>query len=759
MNADKFTLNVAPLKIEVDPNWTFLEINTHDWKKEYFATVQNFRKNYEKSGNSKLKLESTGRILAFIPHQNSSIETKQIESIKDDIQSEFSTKLTFTELSYNQIINREDGRQCIRNIVGRLVEMKLLKLDFTKEGSKGSVGTYFHYEHSNSKELSRDRVTLRTLFNFTIQTIWNDNVPKFYLTLDTKAEVRGTETLEELWKSNKKVNSVPVREWPGDLLEWNIKVDEIDNAYQNLKDNKYTIKDIKEYSEVRLNNVKLLNYGKYKDQTVEDFVNSNSLVKQNNTKIAELYQKSNPNIKVYLPIGLLFHGVTVHSITGKPYEDQFKKFSKPSLIERKNRIMEIFKILKENNIVNNVVRFAGEKPYIAYPSVNKKNETIFGRSPNLSNLGVEEWGSLEKITVYSSYKEFEVKMATKVMSELSKQLDRITNIMNLPKVKVSTKSVGLNEVKPFANDPESNPEAHLHLFIMGKGRESFSYKRLKTWFTSENKKPIQVIRFGSLNRNPPAIIRTVIPQIIAKTGGQPYTLYPKILDKTLIVGIDKSRDSKSKKASAAAGVSAVSTDGKYIAGASTQLDTSKDDKIDVSKLAPNLLNELKSTYKDKIEYIIILRDGSPDVCKDEVDPWRKYIEELGLKFLFFAARKENAYRIFPSYIEDERVKLALPVIFTDEPLQSNEFMVVTANSHQGTPQPALYTLMENTTTFDDQFVKDKVIPQIISMSMLCWESPLPTSQPLPLHYADKLGEFTTLVEQAWNSSIRSPQFI
>jgi len=52
--------------------------------------------------------------------------------------------------------------------------------------------------------------------------------------------------------------------------------------------------------------------------------------------------------------------------------------------------------------------------------------------------------------------------------------------------------------------------------------------------------------------------------------------------------------------------------------------------------------------------------------------------------------------------------------------------------------------MENTTSLNMDDVKEKVLAQIISMSILCWESPLRTRQPLPLHHADKLADFTQI---------------
>ena len=131
------------------------------------------------------------------------------------------------------------------------------------------------------------------------------------------------------------------------------------------------------------------------------------------------------------------------------------------------------------------------------------------------------------------------------------------------------------------------------------------------------------------------------------------------------------------------------------------------------------------------------------------------MEEKDLKFIFFSAKKQNPYRVFPK----NNNKYELPVILRGSPLPPNDFLIISSNPPTGTPRPVLYTLMKNTTDFSDEDILNKVIPQVISLSMLCWESPMPTSQPLPLHYADKLAEFTQKTGKKWNSFIKYPLFI
>ena len=77
-----------------------------------------------------------------------------------------------------------------------------------------------------------------------------------------------------------------------------------------------------------------------------------------------------------------------------------------------------------------------------------------------------------------------------------------------------------------------------------------------------------------------------------------------------------------------------------------------------------------------------------------------------------------------------------------------------------TPKPVIYTIMENTTPIQGlDEIQSKIISQVVSMSMLPWESAKSTSQPLPLHYADKLDGFTQMIQMAWPESDQYPMFI
>ncbi len=753
-----YQLNTFPLKLGFADNWYFMEIDFDNFKDEYYSSIIEFRRHYEPQD---FILESTGRILVVIP--NTDNDNLDIDKIKNSLEEElgnffeFPVILNILEIEINKE-TPEDIKNAIRNGLGGKLEHKLENLGFEKVKSKGSVGRFFHYDLSETKELQRDKVTLRRLYDFTVHIQWEDPIST-YLTIDIVTEVDGEETLYELIKSKK--DNLDISKWPKDQRKWKIKeLRELSKLDKGLLDANFRLKKLLDYSEgiKRPHNLRKRN----KEQTLYGFIKEMEIKFKPNEKIAELtaIKYGDPNSIYYLPSSLLFHKITNSSVNTRSWKNIFHKFSIPKMKERRDSIIKIAELLKDRNIIDDIFEFKTYPIDIAYPAVNKNYEKRFGKTIDLSRYGVQEWGNMEEIEIYSTNK-FE-DIAEDVKYELNKQLGRICQITGVNKPRIKCRTIQKNDVKRLVEEVDkNNPDRILKIFISNGGKKYFpSYKYLKEAFTQDLGVPIQIIKTKSLQRNVGRIIKTLIPQLIAKTGGQPYTLYPKILDKALIIGLDKARDSGGTKPSASAGISAVTPEGKYVAGVSTYIDNTKDDRIDVSELAPKLLQSLKDRYKD-LEYVVILRDGSPATCREEVKQWRKYVEEYNMKMVFFAARKKNQYRVFPKYMmdEDKRPKLQLPVILNGKPLPKNEFLVVTANSMRGTPQPALYTLMENTVGFSTEDIKKKVLAQVISMSMLCWESPMPTSQPLPLHYADKLAAFTQMVQQKWKLSIKSPMFI
>ena len=140
-------------------------------------------------------------------------------------------------------------------------------------------------------------------------------------------------------------------------------------------------------------------------------------------------------------------------------------------------------------------------------------------------------------------------------------------------------------------------------------------------------------------------------------------------------------DSSLRRPSASAGVAAVTPEGQYISGVSTPLENNTTDFIDVDKLAPNLLLELdENKFNKEYEYIVILRDGSPNICRQEVPLWKKHLEEYGKNFIFLASRKTHPYRVFPKDILEQqnkrRVDYSIPAVLNSELLPAQDFLVL-----------------------------------------------------------------------------------
>ncbi|MDH5646461.1 MAG: Piwi domain-containing protein [Candidatus Heimdallarchaeota archaeon] len=758
----KFELNTAPITLNWGVGWIFFEVDFEDWKDEYFSKLITFRREHIHDNYS---LESSGRIFILIP-KSGELNTEQIRlDIERELTEVFEVNLSLNKLKIPNLqrIERDDIKKAVKSAIGGMIEDHLVdSLGFTKMSSKGDVGRFFHRIYSESKTLQRQQnVSLHRLFDFVVHVLWNDKI-EAYLSIDIVTEVDGEEILQDIIKNgNQKFD---VNKLPNDKKKWVIeqKNEFVKNGLDKYRDIKFSLIDVLPASTGQHKPVNLL-HGALKDKNVKQFMETVNLPISLKGHIALLKDKTpnskDPNKIYHFPAQYLKRKLTNSSAKNQEWEFEFHKFSKPTIKQRKDTIMQIFQILKKDNIIGNIIEFTGLNPKIAYPAVGNYREKSFGSSIRLNEHGVHKWGNLQKVIIYHG--DSDKQLASSFKSELYSQLTIISK-----KSSGHTCTVDLKEIKDQTqvNPPElMDSEKTIHLFLRPNFSKGFSYKNIKQKFTQEKGLPVQFVKTNTLKRGQSnrTIVRTLIPQLIAKTGGQPYHLLPKILDNTMIIGLDKARDSSSDKPSASAGVSAVTPEGIYVTGASTPLDSTKHDKIDVSKLAPDLLREIKGKYKDKLEYVVILRDGSPETCKEEVPEWKKYVTEFGMNMVFFAVRKENPYRIFPKHIIDDgkRINYDIPVILDGKPLPNNEFMVVTSNAVQGTPQPVLYTLMENNEDFTTEEIKDKVLAQVISLSMLCWESPRPTSQPLPLHYADKLAAFTQLVQQAWRSAIQSPMFI
>jgi len=760
VSSKKFILNTAPLNIQWNPNWSIIELSIRNWDNAFYKKIRLFRREYQ---SNDFLLDSTGRKLVFITYHDK-ISDEEISKTIRELSKYLETEISYTKIEISDFSKIHDHhlQDTITNSLGEFLSHKLQnELQFEKTGSVGSVGRYFHHKISKSVRLSsKPEIDIVSHIEFILQIDWTSTY-KPYLSIDLKSQVDGILTLYDLAKSKKQETRYELSSYKKDQLYWKICQNIALAEWKEIFSDDFELLGFIEWKEGKLRVPNLFSYGNLKDKPLQEFLRNVGLTTKRDEYVALLKRRkdTNPNARYYWPISLLEQKITNSFIMGKPYENKFHQLSKPTVIERKETLVKIFQMLEKEGLTNSIIEFESVYPKIAYPSVNGKSPDQYGKIPNLWSTGVQDWGNLSRIKIYSTERNMD--LADNLKKELEKTLNDLASKSKRSKISMSSEKYSYKSIQKIAEEEDNNPEATLHIFIRGKGKSEPQYNRIKEWFTVENKKPVQFFRVDSLlGRKIKSTVRTVIPQIIAKTGGLPYELSPKILDNALIIGLDKGRDSYSEVPSASAGVAAITPKGEYVAGASTKIDTTKHDSIDVDELAPELLEQLIDEYGENLEYVVILRDGSPQISLPEVKPWKEHLESYGLKMIFFASRKENAYRVFPKHIHyEKKTKYNLPVILNGTPLPKNEFLVITANPIQGTPKPVLYTLLANTTDFDEDTIINKVIPQVISMSMLCWESPHPTSQPLPLHYADKLAEFTQKTKRKWRSSIRPPMFI
>ena len=754
-----FILNTAKLVPCWGTDWQFFEIDVPEWNDAFFNKIVEFRQSYT---HTDYILESSGRRLIGIPKMEKKIDwAKERNMWRDSLSSTIAKEVNVTPIANPFVTNqvRDDDLLAIREALGGLIASRLENMGFEKVSSMGSVGRFYHPTKSEKMSLENGRVTLRHLWEFTItldETCDNAGNNAF-LSIDLKTEVSGQETLLDLIHHRR--GDTEVKHWPGDQKRWKLRktiLDKFPNVKNDLR--LVAIESLNKGLEKPMN---LIRFGEYRDATVRQFVLGEKIRLAEDEYIAVLKDKSrstkDPNLEYRVPASLLKHNITNNSVKGREWEKNFHRFSKFPLQGRYKKLQTMFDLLSTQGLVHAPTRFTGLTPTIAYPSVKDWQGGEFGRKVNLLEQGVQEWGDLRKTVIYHT--SYHTQIAKPLKDELERQLSNVAKKTGIkpPEVAIITTSYKPNELQRFAEARSEKPRDTLHLFI---GQREDEYRNIKTLFTHQNGKPVQFIQPKNLHRKIFPLVRTLIPQLIAKTGGIPYRLSPPLLDSALIIGLDKARDSSSTRPSASAGVAAVTPEGRYVSGASTPLDSSKHDRIDVDVLAPQLLQSL-SDFQGKLDYVVILRDGAPATCRSEVEAWKKHLSEIGLAFVFLASRKQNPYRIFPDIgkRKNEKVRYKLPVILNGSPLASSDFLVITANPPQGTARPVLYTLMENTAGFSEEAIKEKVIAQVVSMSMLCWESPFPTSQPLPLHYADKLAAFTQITQQAWISSNRYPMFI
>jgi len=761
----EFLLNVAPLKITWDEDWQIFEIEVDNWddRNDYKAILK-FKRTFQ---DDSLVIETHGRHLILIPSSNKSIEENNISKISSKIEEilEKSIRLNKIDNPLERLEKEDAIFNVLRKGIGEVITKELEKLGFEKIGSGGGIGEFSLPLRWQEEEqvIFLEKGQIRRTFMLTI--LASNKGKQFYLAADLKGRYREKQLLPD-WLKIGKISKTSVQDWDDKdktwLVEINSSIQELFN--KNIEREYFEIQSIEEWNDIK---DKALQWGRHSKLTVDELKNKGKIQVKDGEKFVLVKPFGriirNPNISIPVPMHCLYRHLSQPISRNPKHENQYKRFTQLTPQKRNRYITSFFRMLNAKGISESEIRFPSYSVRRATPSVGNNIVAEYGKIPYFDNWGVEFWGNLKKILiVYSSSNRNENKI-----KEFAKLLeDYILKVQQNTKSPIKEVTLKIHAVnhKSFFRDQFLNGLDGSCCPIIIRDKYISNYKELKARLTQERGVPIQVIRENTIrsSRSLQALVRTVFPQILAKTGGLPYKLAPPLLDKAIIIGLDKARDSSGRRPSASAGIAAVTPTGYYIAGTSTPLENNTTDFIDVNKLAPPLLRELQERkFENEYDFVVILRDGSPKTCKDEIPIWERYLKEHDKEFIFLASRKTHAYRVFPSNISNigGKVKYDIPIILNGNPLPESDFLVLAARAPRGTPKPVLYTVMKNTTNFSTAEIKEKVLAQIISMSMLCWESPLPTSQPLPLHYADKLAEFTQLVQQAWSSSNRYPMFI
>jgi len=758
-------INVVKLRKFWEDNWEIYEVDLPNWNNNQDYDYVNELKKSKFDEN--LLLESQGRHLILIPLNKFLISKELIQQIQMKLTEIASKKSILTKIkNLIQELDEQTLDRVLRKGIGEILTKNIESFGFKKVGSGGALGKFLPPKNWLGEKFEKSFKTARISRTLELSVFHGE---KWYLSADVKGRFEEKITLLEYIKK-RNLKDKDIDQWPINSRAWQVELDSIgENLFpKEIETEVFEIEAIRNWRDV---NSLTMGYGRYSNNSWQTLLENGTIPPEIvNDSFAEVKPKGrvikDPNKRLCLPISLFYR------ILSKPkdreHEAYFKKFTQLTPQSRNRYISEFFRVLEKNNLIEAKRNIENYPINFARPGCGSNYVKEYGRAPPLHEYGVEIWGDLKKIDIFF--------FQSKVMREKTGQFQKILS-EQLEKIRKNTEKNSSQRIREVAI--ELHP-LNDYRFLTSKlidqlnssccpiiftGKKIRNYREIKAKLTQERGIPVQVIREQTLirSRSLYGLARTLIPQIITKTGGLPYKLSPQILDRALIIGLDKARDSSMQRPSASAGVAAVTPEGHYVSGASTPLELNTTDFINVDLLAPILLRELEEKrFVEDYEYVVILRDGSPATCRREVPAWKKYLEDYDKSFIFLASRKTHPFRIFPADIPEYsngRVKYLIPAVLNSEPLPHNDFLTLTATAPRGTPKPTLYTVMENTTSLSLDDLKNKVLAQIISMSMLCWESPLPTSQPLPLHYADKLAAFTQLVQQSWNSQNRYPMFI
>ncbi|MHA1820271.1 MAG: Piwi domain-containing protein [Promethearchaeota archaeon] len=472
-----------------------------------------------------------------------------------------------------------------------------------------------------------------------------------------------------------------------------------------------------------------------------------------------------PNKKFYLPISLLFESISQDFLKDL---NKMRDYTRFSSIKHKLRSDALDFLIETLGLMGNVLeeKVLLNTDNIEYESKKIKervfsSERDYTSSPRTERIGFEDLGELSKIFIVNTDNRLSfsnLKYFKKLFKDAFREIEKYTNKKPNKSVEIRYINGTIRRPEDLANRIEDDPSIALLVI----GNSSKTWADFKRFFTVKRGQPVQYLKVKTCQNitngrgRARAIISNLIKQLVAKAGGLVYKLEP-IMDNAVIIGLDRARDPFGKALSASAGVAAFTSEGYYLGGASSKIDKESHDFINAEEIAPKLLSTIEK--KVKPEYLIILRDGDPKIAEHEVKVWKDYCEKNNIKLIYVASRKTHPLRIYPVGESDGNREYRYPLAIKHLPTDERDFMTLNIGTHQGTPKPVLYTIMENDSDLDLEQIKDKLIKLIVDFSQLCWESTTSTGQPMPLHYADKLAEFTKETNTPWDESNNKPMFI
>ncbi len=741
-------------------------------------------------------IQTAGFLVAI--QSNTSDDQEIIKMFKEMLSQETRIprdEIHLEKIENDEIVTYQTGINLLRLLLGTIIAKTLQQYGFQKIQSKGACGVFLipniqqqHEELVGGVEWILEvplygrveRVLEVDIITDDTSTPSNQSFPNFHATIELRTKLIGSQLLSEELRSKNvtpeqledvKEKDTTVKELVKDRM--NPKYRRILPTGEEVGGETFKLVDIIYDPDFEI----LTSYRHYKNVKLRELLavlgydinrvrtESQGMVAVLKPKLKNGKKHADPNARYVFPVSLLQKSLDTDTLRLTKHSIAYNKFSQIKA-DKKMKLTETLRqryhVLQD--LFRNRMSLKRASIKFASPSIRESyRDGKYGRIPKLSLSGVEDWGNLERIYLcHDPQALLSPNLLEEFLFELGSVFNSICKIMKKERILIS--KVKLNEAKFRRNiDPNPTREGETCLIIISK--DSRLYKDLKIQWTVKNDQAVQYLKPRTLlqmkrkNNGLRMLVEALARQIIAKTGGLPYRLSPNLLPRAAIIGLDRSRDSFGQRPAASAGIAAVTPIGIYLAGTSTQIDSQAHDFIDVAKVGKPLIDELvkkKERNEIDLDFIAILRDGSPQICRREADQWEKLVKSHQLDLIFVAARKQHPYRVYPQL---QGRRLDHPLIFTEMPTSPSDFMTVTTLPPLGTPKPVLYTIMKNTTNMDVESLKSTLGSVIASLSLLCWESSTPTSQPLPLHYADKLAEFTALTGHPWDVTKKFPMFI